>query len=715
MQPETLPEVAADSATEPAAGTNPLNPAQFAAVGYGSRPAGTAWTSGPLLVIAGAGTGKTNTLAHRVAHLALNGVAPERILLLTFSRRAAEEMLRRAHRIVAQSLAAKRGGLTVSPEASGVRLPWAGTFHSVANRLLRRYARQIGLEPGFSVMDRGDSADLLDVARHELELSSKERRFPRKDTCLAVYSHCVNTRLPLDKVLADTFPWCVEWEADLKTLFRRYVEAKLAQQVLDFDDLLLYWHTLMQEGSLAQDVGDLFDHVLVDEYQDTNSLQAEILLALKPTGAGLCVVGDDAQSIYSFRAANVGNILDFPSRFSPPAHVVALEDNYRSTQAILDAANRLMAEASRQYRKELRAHRGAGKGNVRPRHVTLLDDQAQAQYIVERVLAAREEGVPLRRQAVLFRSSHHSDVLELELVRRDIPYVKYGGLKFLEAAHVKDLLAILRWADNPKNRIAAFRVLQLMPGVGPGNADRCWKAFEAGGHEWNALAGFRTPAAAREDWAALLELLASIGVTSARWQGQVGLARRWYEPQLMRIYDAGPVRGGDLEQLERIALQFASRERFLSELTLDPPNATSDISNAASLDEDFLILSTVHSAKGQEWDRVFVLNVSDGNFPNEYAAGKPEAIEEERRLLYVAMTRAKNELDLISPLKYYVTQQPRMGDAHVYGARSRFLTPGVMAAFDALVWPPAEQAPEHVAAKPLPRVDVAARLRGLWS
>ena len=716
MPPETLSDAAAEFAAEPSAAAAALNPAQLAGAGYGVRSAAGAWTSGPLLVIAGAGTGKTNTLAHRVAHLVLNGVTPERILLLTFSRRAAEEMLRRAHRIVAQSLAAKRGGgSAASPEASGVRLPWAGTFHSVANRLLRRYARHIGLEPGFSVMDRGDSADLLDVARHELELSSKERRFPRKDTCLAVYSHCVNTRLPLEKVLADTFPWCAEWEADLKTLFRRYVEAKLAQQVLDFDDLLLYWHTLMQEASLAQDVGALFDHVLVDEYQDTNSLQAEILLALKPAGEGLCVVGDDAQSIYSFRAANVGNILDFPSRFSPPAHVVTLEDNYRSTQAILDAANRLMAEASRQYRKELRAHRGAGKSSARPRHVTLLDDQAQAQYIVERVLAAREEGVLLRRQAVLFRSSHHSDVLELELVRRDIPYVKYGGLKFLEAAHVKDLLAILRWADNPKNRIAAFRVLQLMPGVGPGNADRCWKAFEAGGHEWSALAVFRSPTAAREDWAALLELLASIGAASARWQGQVGLARRWYEPQLMRIYAAEPGRGGDLEQLERIALQFASRERFLSELTLDPPNATSDISNAASLDEDFLILSTVHSAKGQEWDCVFVLNVSDGNFPNEYAAGKPEAIEEERRLLYVAMTRAKNELDLISPLKYYVTQQPRMGDAHVYGARSRFLTPGVMAAFDALVWPPAGQVPEHTAAKPFPRVDVAARLRDLWS
>ncbi len=715
VQPESLSDLASEPAPDRTA-DSVLNTPQLAAARYGAESASAGWSSGPLLIIAGAGTGKTNTLAHRVAHLILNGVAPDRILLLTFSRRASAEMVRRAHRIVAQALAAQRGlAPAAHGEASAVRLSWAGTFHSVANRVLRRYAHHTGLEPGFSVMDRGDSADLLDVSRQELGLASKDRRFPRKDTCLAIYSHCINTRFPLQKVLADNFPWCAEWEAELKTLFRRYVDVKLAQQVLDFDDLLLYWHTLMQERLLAQDVGALFDHVLVDEYQDTNSLQAEILLALKPTGAGLCVVGDDAQSIYSFRAANIGNILDFPASFSPQAHIVTLQDNYRSTQPILDAANTLMSEAPRHYRKELRAQRMAGQSGARPRLVTVLDDQSQAQYVVERIRCAREEGVPLHRQAVLFRSSHHSDVLELELVRCNIPYVKYGGLRFLEAAHVKDLLAIVRWADNPKNRIAAFRVLQLMPGVGPGNADRCWKAFEASGHVWSNLADYRAPTAAREDWAALRELLGAIGTAATPWQGQVALVRRWYEPQLIRIYEASDARSGDLEQLERIALQFSSRERFLTDLTLDPPNATSDISNAASLDEDFLILSTVHSAKGQEWDRVFVLNVSDGNFPNEYAAGKPEMIEEERRLLYVAMTRARNELDLISPLRYYVTQQPRTGSAHVYGARSRFLSAGVMAAFDALVWPHSEQDAEHASGKPMARVDVAARLKSLWS
>src|SRR5688572_20212500 len=307
-----------------------LNPAQREAATYGAADGQGRCASGPLLIIAGAGTGKTNTLAHRVAHLVLSGVAPERLLLLTFSRRASQEMIRRARRIVAKALTGKD-----SDEAPAVaRLTWAGTFHSIANRLLRRYCAQVGLQPAFSVMDRGDSADLLDLARQDLAFSGKDRRFPRKDTCLAIYSHCVNTRGDLERTLSEVYPWCVQWEAELKRLFARYVEMKLAQQVLDFDDLLLYWHALTQEPALAAEVGSLFDHVLVDEYQDTNTLQAEILLALKPTGAGLCVVGDDAQSIYGFRAATVENILGFPEQFTPPAEIVTLEENYRSTRPI---------------------------------------------------------------------------------------------------------------------------------------------------------------------------------------------------------------------------------------------------------------------------------------------------------------------------------------------------------------------------------------------
>ena len=640
----------------------------------------------PLLIIAGAGTGKTNTLAHRVAHLVLEGAAPERILLLTFTRRAALEMTRRAGRIVAQA-------------HKNVRLPWSGTFHSVANRLIRRHCAAVGLTESFSVLDRGDAADLMDVVRHELGLSKTEKRFPRKDTCVAIYSHRVNTQGTLENTLREAFPWCEEWEAELKRLFAAYVERKLAHQALDYDDLLLYWHAMMESAALAREIGERFDHVLVDEYQDTNVLQSEILARLRPDGQGLTVVGDDAQAIYSFRAATVDNILSFEKRFG--AAVVTLEENYRSSQAVLDAANALMHEASRQYQKELRSVKSEGP---KPRYVTVADDAAQAQYVVTRVLEAREEGVALKRQAVLFRSSHHSDVLELELVRRNIPYMKYGGLKFLEAAHVKDALAVLRWADNPRNRVAAWRALQLLPGVGPKSAERAWTAFEAGSWQWAALRSGAKP---------FDELMHGLADPAASWSGQMQRVREWYAPVMERKYDAPEVRAADLVQLERIASTYGTREAFLTDMALDPPQASSDLAGDPLLDEDYLVLSTVHSAKGQEWDAVYVLNVSDGNFPNEFATGKPEAIEEERRLLYVAMTRAKTKLDLVSPLKYYVTQQSRMGDRHVYGARSRFMTRAVMRCFDEVAFGEPEKAAAPQGATPA--VDVAGRLRGMWA
>jgi DNA helicase II / ATP-dependent DNA helicase PcrA len=680
-----------------------LNPEQYAAASFGAPDAAGRFVAGPLLVIAGAGTGKTNTLAHRVAHLVLQGVDPARLLLLTFTRRAAEEMTRRAERIVAATSGLGR--------SRAVRLPWAGTFHSIGNRLLRLHAQEVGLDPAFSVLDRGDSADLLDVVRHELGLSARDKRFPRKDTCLAIYSHRVNTLKPLAATLAEHWPWCVDFEPDLTRLFRAYVERKQAQQVLDYDDLLLYWHGLVAEPALAARVGALFDHVLVDEYQDTNRLQSEILRALKPDGAGLAVVGDDAQSIYSFRAATVDNILDFPGQFAPPARVVTLTENYRSTQPILDAANALIGEAVRQHRKELRARRGAG---ARPRLITVADDRGQADYVIGEVLQAREAGVALKRQAVLFRSSHHSDFLEVELTRHNIPYVKYGGLKFLEAAHVKDLLAVLRWAENPRNRIAAFRVLQLLPGMGPAHSDRCLAALARAGGALAALGAFEPPAAAGADWPALVALLAVLARPGAAWPGQAERVRDWYRPHLERHYDAAAVRAGDLEQLVRIAGGYATRERFLTELALDPPQASGDLSGPPLLDEDYLVLSTVHSSKGQEWQSVYVLNVNDGNFPSEFATGAPELLEEERRLLYVAMTRARDALHLVTPLKYYVTQQARYGDAHVYGARSRFLSERVLATLEPVA---AVGAPGSVAAGTGPlaaRVDVGARLRALW-
>ena len=699
--------------------SDPLNRQQREAAEFGR---------GPLLIIAGAGTGKTNTLAHRVAHLVLSGAQPERILLLTFTRRAALEMTRRTQRIVGEirgltpvhargsdpncTPVPTRGS---DPAQGPVRLPWSGTFHSIANRLIRRHAAAVGLDASFSVLDRGDAADLMDVLRHELGFSKADKRFPRKDTCLAIYSHRVNTQRPLAGTLDALFPWCAEWETQLMQLYRAYVEKKLANQALDYDDLLLYWHAMMNDPRLAAEIGGEFDHVLVDEYQDTNVLQAEILKHLRRNGDGVTVVGDDAQAIYSFRAASVENILDFPDQYvrenGLPASVITLEDNYRSTQGVLDAANALMAEGTRQYRKVLRTTKGAGHA---PHYVTVADDQSQAEYVVARVLETRESGVPLRRQAVLFRSSHHSDALELELTRRNIPFVKYGGLKFLEAAHVKDLLAVLRWADNPKNRIAAFRALQLLPGMGPASAEQFVAQFERSGFFWNALRDFRAPAGLGEAWDPFAELMVGLAVTEGPWQGQVARTREWFEPHLERIYDSAHVRVGDLVQLERLAQQFATRDQFLAELALDPPAVTGDLSGTPYLDEDYLILSTVHSAKGQEWDAVYVLNVSDGNFPSEFSTGRSDQIEEERRLLYVAMTRAKNDLHLIAPLKYYVANQPKNGDRHVYGARSRFLTKAVMAKLDPITWPDERQRPDSLASSTA-RVNVAGKLRDLWS
>jgi DNA helicase-2/ATP-dependent DNA helicase PcrA len=314
---------------------------------------------------------------------------------------------------------------------------------------------------------------------------------------------------------------------------------------------------------------------------------------------------------------------------------------------------------------------------------------------------------------VLFRSSHHSDTLELELTRRNIPYVKYGGLKFLEAAHVKDLLAVLRWADNPKNRIAAFRALQLLPGMGPSTAEQVVSRFERAGYSWTAFRTFQPPPAVADAWGPFAELMVSLAVTEGPWQGQVGRTREWFEPHLERIYDSAHVRAGDLIQLERLAHQFATRDQFLAELALDPPAASGDLSGPPYLDEDYLILSTVHSAKGQEWDTVFILNVADGNFPSEFSTGRSDQIEEERRLLYVAMTRAKNDLHLIAPLKYYIANQPKNGDRHVYGAKSRFLTKAVMAKLESITWPEFSDEVDPPAATTA-RVNVAGKLRSMW-
>jgi DNA helicase II / ATP-dependent DNA helicase PcrA len=674
-----------------------LNPAQREAVEFGIAPGAQ---DGPLLVIAGAGSGKTDTLAHRVAHLILNGADPGGILLLTFSRRAAEEMSRRVARIVGQTAATSALGRAA--------LPWSGTFHGVGARLLRELAGRIGLDAAFTIHDREDSADLMNLVRHELGLSARAKRFPLKGTCLAIYSAVVNGQRDLGEALQTIFPWCSEWEAELKRLFLGYVEAKQAQQVLDYDDLLLYWSQALTDPALAAELGGRFRHVLVDEYQDTNRLQAAILLALKPDGRGLTVVGDDSQAIYAFRGATVRNILDFPGHFTPPARMVALERNYRSTLPILEAANAVIALAAERFTKNLWTERESAQ---RPRLVSVADDADQAGYVVEKILARREEGVRLKAQAVLFRASHHSARLEVELTRRNIPFVKYGGLKFLEAAHVKDVLSVLRWAQNPRDRIAGFRAVQLLPGIGPKTAARVLDAAAAGDL---GLATQQVPGAALGAWGGFAAVVQALRGRSAHWPAAAEPLWDWYQEQMERLYEDAQVRQLDIAQLGRMAAGFPSQERFLAELTLDPPEATSAEAGPPMLDEDYLILSTIHSAKGQEWTAVTLLNGVDGCLPSDMATGSTAEIEEERRLLYVAMTRAKDHLEILVPQRFYVTQQAGLGDRHVYASRSRFLPNSLLPLFEQVSWPPPPPERQGSPESRQAAIDLAARMRAMW-
>lgn len=677
-----------------------LNEAQRRAAVFGTGSE----TDGPLLVIAGAGTGKTSTLAHRVAHLVAHGADPEKILLLTFSRRAAEEMTRRVARILGQVAAARTRLGTVA-------LAWSGTFHSVGARLLREYAGRIGLDPGFTIHDRADSADLMNLVRHELGFSAKDRRFPAKATCLAIYSSVVNTCSELATVLQSEFSWCAQWQIELRRLFAAYVEAKQTQCVLDYDDLLLYWEQMVREADLAREIGGRFTHVLVDEYQDTNRLQADIVRAMKPEGCGLTVVGDDAQSIYAFRGASVRNILDFPGQFDPPATLLTLARNYRSTQPILDAANAVIAQAAERFTKDLWSERTSSQ---LPRMVSVRDEADQASYVVEQVLARREAGLRLKSQAVLFRAAHHSAQLELALTRHDIPFVKFGGLKFLEAAHVKDVLAILRWAQNPRDRVSGFRAIQLLAGIGPKTAARVLDNVAAAPPGCALLGEQPVPEGTRQDWLELAALVDAVGAPAAPWPSAFERMTRWYIAQMERLFDDAPPRAADIEQLVRIAATYPSGERFLSELTLDPPQATSDQAGVPLRDEDYLILSTIHSAKGREWTAVTLLNAVDGCLPSDLATGSTAEIEEERRLLYVAMTRAKDHLDIMVPQRFYVTQQAVLGDRHVYAVRSRLLPNAVLQHFSQVSWPIAAPLGEGHAQPRQAAVDLAARMRAMW-
>ena len=655
----------------------------------------------PLLIIAGAGTGKTRTLTHRVAHLLVNGCDPAALLLLTFSRRAADEMTRRARQIAAQAL--RQNG-----RHGAVALPWSGTFHAIAHRLLRQYAGALNLDPAFSLLDRSDSADLLNVARQELGLARTARRFPTKDACLDVYSRCVNGQATLEECISAHFPQHAEWVAELKDLFRRYVALKQEARSLDFDDLLLYWFHMCQNDTLAGSIGQRFEHILIDEYQDTNWLQAGIVRSLRPAGEGVTAVGDDAQAIYGFRSARVDNIFEFEDHFANPARVLRLTQNYRSQPHLLTLSNALMRHSARRYEKDLFSERPP---TSRPVYARVADEDSQAQYVVEHVLARREKGVALRSQAVLFRNSQHAHALELELRRRDVPFVKYGGLRFLEAGHVKDFMALLKWATNPRDRTAAFRVLLLIPGIGPARAARCWTHLASRDYDLASLAECRVTANAQPAYEALCAWLRATAGGELGWPQLVAPGLKWYEPRLRERYESPDPRLADLNHLCEAAARHERCEHFLAAWTLDPPEATSDLAGPPRLDDDYLILSTVHSAKGQEWDIVYLLNVVDGTFPSEFACGDADLVEEERRLLYVAMTRAKNELQLLHPLRFFVRQQARLGSRHVYSAPSRFLGPDLLDLCEQRVVEPGRAA----SAIPAPgTLDLPGLVRDLW-
>ena len=639
-----------------------LNPQQQAAVDH---------TGSALLIVAGAGTGKTKTLAARVVRIIDEGVDPNRVLLLTFTRRAAAEMVRRV------------GATCSDRKASQV---WGGTFHSVANRLLRNFGQAAGLDSSFTVLDQSDATDLMGMVRTEEGFGERAKRFPRKETINNIYSRMVSIQARLDDVLEVDFPWCADHADDLRSIFTAYTGRKRANNVLDYEDMLLFWRGLTV-GAVGRALRELFDHILIDEYQDTNPIQADIVRGMcraddSPHPTDLCAVGDDAQAIYGFRAATVENMWQFGEHF-PGATVITLEQNYRSTMPILAVANGVIGQdrtASgdpyKLYDKQLWSTRGGG---IQPSLYTHGDEGDQSRSIATAVLDARERGVDLRQQAVLFRAGHHSDALELELTRRDIPYLKYGGLKYLEAAHVKDLLALLRILDNPADQLAWHRTLASLEGVGPATVRRLAEELGVERAEDHALARFvdgvgRMPAPAQRQADELRQAFAECGQGGLPPATQIDRLKAFCELIFAGNYDNAAARLADIDQLAATAGAYQSRSRFLTELTLDPPSKASDRAGPPHLDDDWLTLSTIHSAKGLEWRSVHLLHSSDGNLPSEMALGDEAGLAEELRLMYVALTRAKDELSVHFPLRYHVNRTA-LDDKHVYAQLSRFVEP----------------------------------------
>ena len=658
-----------------------LNPEQGAAATFGH---------GPLLIIAGAGTGKTRTLVYRVAHLIEEGTPPDRILLLTFTRRAAQEMLQRAERLV----------------GSASRHVAGGTFHGTGHRLLRRFGAAAGIPADFTIMDQGDAEDLMQLSRAQLGFGEKKKRFPKKETLHYLYSRHVNTEISVDDLLRDEYPPFVDYREEIGRIYADYTERKAARNLVDYDDLLLFWQAMLESApALADRIAGLYDHILVDEYQDTNLLQARVLKGMCRAHQNITVVGDDAQSIYSFRGASFRNILDFPREF-PGTTLITLEQNYRSTQPILDVTNTLISRAEERFTKNLWTKR---EGGERPWLVSVQDEAQQTRFVVERILELHEEGIPLREMSVLFRAGYMSADLEIELTNRKIPFEKWGGLKFLEAAHVKDVLAFLRILENPRDEVSWYRILLLLPGIGDATARQAIASMAA--HAWDprAFQRWAPPPRARAAHVTLGVLLEQLAGHEA--EGQVGhdlaRVRLVYDDILRERYDRVEPRLSDLDQLQVIAGGYPSRGAFLAALALEPPQATQDLAGGTTDEDDALILSTVHSAKGKEWDAVFLIWAVDGFFPMARAMNDDEELEEERRLMYVAMTRARNHLAVTYPLNSYGS---RRGADYSIDQMSRFLDRGVRDQMEKVV-PRWDDVPPPDAPPPPGTVDVRALMR----
>jgi len=670
-----------------------LNPEQLAAAAHGD---------GPLLVIAGAGTGKTRTLVYRVAHLIDRGVPAERILLLTFTRRAAQEMLSRAERLVG----------TASSKVHG------GTFHATGHRLLRQYGRAAGMPSEFSIMDQGDAVDLVGIARANLGVGKKEKRFPKKETLHWIYSRHVNTEVPIEDVIHEGYPQFLDYSQDMMRIFAEYISRKQERSLVDYDDLLLCWALMLEHSpDLATRIAGTYDHVLVDEFQDTNQLQARILRGMCRTHKNITVVGDDAQSIYSFRGASQRNILDFPRHF-PGTRLVTLEQNYRSTQPILDVTNTVISRAPERFTKNLWTKRAGGD---KPWLVTIQDEHEQTRFVVDRILELHEEGIALREMAVLFRAGYMSADLEIELANRNVPFEKWGGLKFLEAAHVKDVIAFLRVIDNPRDEVSWYRVLMLLPGIGDTTARTLMASMAERGWDADALTHWTPPPRARDAHRALGQLIKRLrggarGGAAAPEHAvatEIDVIRQLYDDLLRDKYDRPEPRLADLDQLRAIASGFPSRSTFLSTIALEPPQSTQDLAEGSGEeDDDALILSTAHSSKGKEWDVVFLIWAVDGWFPMARATESEEELEEERRLMYVALTRARNHLIVSFPMNAYST---RRGSDYSIDQLSRFIDSGVRERMQRVAVAAPADGPPPAAPAEHEKVDLLALLRGRFA